>query len=146
WLNSTFYTSAFTSDEQELISTTSVGNNITNNYNTSTSNTTGVATEDKVYLLSYWDYYNSAGVFTGTSTKRLCSPTDFALGNYCYKYTNTSYVTATYPSGGTCYYWTRSAGSSASYACRVNNYGYLNYYYRVTYGNDGVRPALHLSI
>ena len=117
WLNSTFYTGAFTSDEQELISTTTVGNNITGNYNTSTSNTTGVATEDKVYLLSYWDLYNynSASIFNSDS-KKLCSPTDFALGNYCCKDTNTSLVTATYPSGGTTYYWTRSAGTSASYA------------------------------
>ena len=146
WLNSTFYTSAFTSDEQELISTTTVGNNITGNYYTETSNTTGVATEDKVYLLSYWDYYNSAGIFTNTSTKRLCSPTDFALGNYCYKYTNTSYVTATYPSGGTCYYWTRSAGSSASNACYIGNDGSVGRSTGVTSINSGVRPALRISI
>ena len=146
WLNSSFYTSAFSSAEQVLISTTSVGNNITGNYNTSTSNTTGVATEDKVYCLSYWDYYNSAGIFTGTATKRLCSPTDFALGNYCYKYTNTSYVTATYPSGGICYYWTRSAGKSASYACIVSNNGNLNDNNTVAGSGGGVRPALRLSI
>ncbi|MBR2909129.1 MAG: hypothetical protein IKC11_02145 [Clostridia bacterium] len=145
WLNSTFYTSAFTSDEQELISTTTVGNNITGNYKTSTSNTTGVATEDKVYCLSYWDYYNSAGLFTKTSTKRLCSPTDFALGNDCYKYTSTSYVTATYPSGGTCYYWTRSAGSSASYAFSVLYGGGISTS-NVYYSNYGVRPALRISI
>ena len=145
WLNSTFYTSAFTSDEQELISTTIVGNNVTNNYNKATSNTTGVATEDKVYSLSFWDYYNSAGIFTNTSTKRLCSPTDFALGNYCSKFTNTSYVTATYPSGGTCYYWMRSAGPSASSAWNVVNNGtFGNYFVNKNY--YGVRPALRLSI
>ncbi|MBQ3158468.1 MAG: hypothetical protein IJB98_02115, partial [Clostridia bacterium] len=77
--------------------------------------------------------------------KKLCSPTDFALGNNCFKHTNTSYVTATYPSGGTSNYWTRSAGSSASYA--------LNVYTLGSFGNNpvistsyGVRPALRLSI
>ena len=145
WLNSTFYTSAFTSDEQEIISTTTVGNNKTGNYNTSTSNTKGVATEDKLYCLSYWDYYNSAGIFTNTATKRLCSPTDFALGNYCQKGTNTSYVTATYPNGGTCYYWTRSAGSSTSYAFIVSIPGDLGNTY-MNYSTIGVRPALRLSI
>ena len=145
WLNSTFYTSAFTSDEQELISTTTVGNNVTNNYSSATSNTTGVATEDKVYLLSYWDYYNSAGLFTSTSTM-LCSPTDFAISNYCYKYTTTSYVTATYPSGGTCWYWTRSSGSSAFYACDVSGYGSISYYGNVTNHDNGVRPVLRISI
>ena len=146
WLNSTFYTSAFTSDEQEVISTTTVGNNITNNYSSATSNTTGVATEDKVYLLSYWDYCNSVGIFTNTATKRLCSPTDFALGNYCYKYTSTSYVTATYPSGGTTYYWTRSAGSSAFCACIVYRIGSILNYRDVTLNSYGVRPALRISI
>ena len=146
WLNSTFYTSAFKSDEQEIISTTTVGNNITGNYDPATNNTTGVATEDKVYLLSCWDYHSSAGLFTGTSTKRLCSPTDFALGNYCYKYTSTSYVTATYPSGGTCRYWTRSAGSSASSACYVSNNGLIHYSDSVANYSRGVRPALRISI
>ncbi|MBR2909899.1 MAG: hypothetical protein IKC11_06140 [Clostridia bacterium] len=146
WLNGTFYTSAFTSGEQELISTTTVGNNITGNYDTATSNTTGVTTEDKIYCLSYWDYYNSAGLFTNTNTKMLCSPTDFTLGNYCYKFTNTSYVTATHPSGGTCYYWTRSAGPLASSACDVTAGGFLSTTYYVTDCNYGVRPALRISI
>ena len=106
-----------------------------------------MATEDNIYLLSYWDYYNSAGIFTNTATKRLCSPTDFALSNYCYKSTlNTSNVTATYPSGGTCFYWTRSAGSSALYAGSVNASGSMNSSYRVMSGDIGVRPALQLTI
>ena len=147
WLNSSFYTSAFTSDEQQIISTTSIGNNITGNFNTSTSNTTGVATEDKVYCLSYWDLdnSNSASIFN-TNPKKLCSPTDFALGNYCYKKTSTSYVTATYPSGGTCYYWTRSAGALVSCACGVNYLGVNNNSDTVTSNNLGVRPVLRLSI
>ena len=145
WLNSSFYSSAFSSAEQGLIATTTVGNNVTGNYDTATSNSSGTATEDKVYCLSYWDYYNSAGIFTNTATKRLCSPTDFALGNYSYKYTNTSYVTATYPSGGTTYYWTRSAGSSASFAYFVSSGGnFLDLIVSGAY--RGVRPALHLSI
>ena len=146
WLNGTFYTSAFSTAEQGLIAKTTVGNNVTNNYNSSTSNTSGIATEDNIYLLSYWDYYNSSGIFTNTKAKRLCSPTDFALSNNCYKYTNTSYVTATYPNGGTCYYWTRSAGSSASIACHVYSDGSLGDVNVVTYPYRGVRPALQLSI
>ncbi|MBQ3158546.1 MAG: hypothetical protein IJB98_02510, partial [Clostridia bacterium] len=97
--------------------------------------------------LSYWDLYNSnsASIFN-SNPKKLCSPTDFALGNYCYKYTNTSYATATYPSGGTCHYWIRSAGSSASYACSVDRLGNLYYNYYVTYFFRGVRPVLRIGI
>ena len=146
WLNGTFYTSAFSTAEQGLIAKTTVRNNVTNNYNTSTSNTSGVATEDNIYCLSYWDLYNSnsASIFN-SNPKKLCSPTDFALSNYCYKYTNTSCVTATYPNGGTCYYWMRSAGSSASYAWFVYYTGSLSNTY-VYSNNIGVRPVLQLSI
>ena len=134
-----FFTSAFTSDEQEVISTTTVGNNITNNYNTATSNTTGVVTEDKVYLLSYQDYINEDYGFSldsNVSKTREVQVTDYAKvkGAWCNKDKNTSS------------YWTRTPSSEYSYAAwNVNSGGKLS-----EYAVDGidhcVRPAITIFI
>ena len=144
WANGTFYNSAFAADEQEMIATSTVLNNVTGGYNSSTSDGTGTTTYDKIYLRSYYEM--SSGLFsTGTTNqnwaRRLCSPTDFALSNYTNMFTSytTSYRT------GTSYYWTRSAGISAAYACIVCNYGDLTD--GVVHGTyRGVRPALRLAI
>ena len=148
WVNGTFYNSAFAADEQEMIATSTVLNNVTGNYSSSTSDGTGPTTYDKIYLRSYYEM--SSGLFsTGTSVqnyaRRLCSPTDFALSNYANMDVNTRYTTANRPNGGTSEYWTRSAGASASYAWSVGNYGNFRNSY-VTYAYYGVRPALHLAL
>ena len=146
WTNGEFYNSAFTEQQQEMIATSTVKNNVTGNYSSSTSDGTGPTTYDKIYLRSYYEM--NSGIFsTGTTNqnyeRRLCSPTDFALSNCAFMRTSctTSYRT------GTSLYWTRSAGSSASYACSVNNYGVIRYdTYPVYNTSNGVRPALRLAI
>ena len=144
WLNGTFYNSAFNTAEQGLIAKTTVGNNVTGNYDTSTSNTSGVATEDNIYLLSYWDYYNSSGIFANEANKRKAAPSDFAAGNgVAFNGSNQNMPTSNNGDAGP--YWTRSAGSSASYAYYVHSTGTLSYYHVNRYVN-GVRPALQLSI
>ena len=147
WTNGEFYNSAFTYKDKTAIVTSTVLNNVTGDYDSSTSDGTGPTTYDKIYLRSYYEM--NSGLFSiGTGAqnyaRRQCSPTDFALSNYAYMgigYT-TSYRT------GTGYYWTRSAGSDASYACYVN---YMGFNFNtggngVFYLSLGVRPALRLAI
>ena len=138
WMNGEFYNSAFAAEEQEMIATSTVLNNVTGNY----SDGSGPTTYDKIYLRSYYEM--SSGLFsTGTTNqdyaRRQCSPTDFALSNYAGKYTSYSYRKET------SYYWTRSAGSSASYARTVGSDGDLRNY-DVDDRSLGVRPALKVTI
>ena len=144
WVNGTFYNSAFAADEQEIIATSTVLNNVTGgDYDSSTSDGTGPTTYDKIYLRSYYEM--NSGLFYTDFTdqkyaRRLCSPTDFALSNYAYMsgYT-TSYRT------GTSSYWLRSAGTRASHAWVVNDTG-SSYDSFVHMTSNGVRPALHLAL
>ena len=143
WANGTFYNSAFAAEEQEMIATSTVLNNVTGDYNSSTSDGTGPTTYDKIYFKSFYEM--SSGLFsTGTDdqnyARRLCSPTDFALSNYAYM--STSYTTS-YRTGTSCY-WLRSAGWSASYACYVSASSVPQEYVFVI--EIGVRPALHLAL
>ena len=145
WTNGEFYNSAFAAQQQEMIATSTVKNNVTGNYSSSTSDGTGPTTYDKIYLRSYYEM--SSGMFsTGTSSqkyaRRLCSPTDFALSNYANL--STSYTTS-YRTG-TSDYWLRSAGSYASEACYVPYFGNI-YVSNPVYGlGSGVRPALRLAL
>ena len=149
WANGTFYNSAFAADEQEIIATSTVLNNVTGSYSSSTSDGRGTTTYDKIYLRSYYEMGRglfSTGTIAQNNARRLCSPTDFALSDYAYMYVSTSFTTANRPNGGTSYYWTRSAGSSASYACSVSNSGDVNSYNHVNRTSYGVRPALRLAL
>ena len=143
WVNGNFYNSAFAASEQEMIATSTVLNNVTGDYDSSTSDGTGTTTYDKIYLRSYYEM-NSGLFSTGNSVqniaRRQSSPTDFALSNWAYISTSntTSYRT------GTSEYLTRSAGRSANDACYVNIDGILSSTH-VTFPN-GVRPALRLAI
>ena len=145
WANGTFYNSAFAADEQEIIATSTVLNNVTGDYDSSTSDGTGPTTYDKIYLRSYYEM--SSGLFSTRTTnqnhaRRLCSPTDFALSNYVDMSTGytTSYRT------GTNDYWTRSAGGETYDACCVNIYGNIFGIDSVYYAFKGVRPTLRLAI
>ena len=145
WVNGTFYNSAFAASEQEMIATSTVLNNVTGDYDSSTSDGTGPTTYDKIYLRSYYEM--SSGLFsTGTTNqdyaRRLCSPTDFALSNSAEM--STSYTTS-YRTG-TAYYLTRSAaGPDASDIYLVGLHGPLSVSY-VGNAMFGVRPALLLAI
>ena len=145
WVNGTFYNSAFTTDEQAMITTSAVLNNVTGDFAYSTSDGTGTTTNDKIYLRSYFEM-NSGLFSTGTGAqnyaRRQCSPTDFALSNYANL--STSYTTS-YRTG-TNAYWLRSAGSSASSACYVSYAGNI-YDSNPVYGpGNGVRPSLRLAL
>ena len=149
WTNGEFYNSAFTEQQQEMIATSTVLNNVTGDYANSTSDGKGITTYDKIYLRSYYEMYTGPFSTTGTGAqdlaRRLCSPTDFALSNYAFMFVNTSLTTTSRPMGGTSGYWTRSAGSSASNAWYVYHTGFLSTSVSVV-GVVGVRPALHLAL
>ena len=139
WVNGTFYNSAFTEEEQRMIDTTTVLNNVTYDY----TDGEGITTYDKIYLRSYQEM--SSGIFSTEITnqdyaRRLCRPTDFALSNYTM--TNESYAMSYGVGSGD--YGTRSAGSSISYAMivtpRLSNT-------TVTGASSfGIRPALRLTL
>ena len=140
WTNGEFYNSAFAAQQQEMIATSTVLNNVTDNY----SDGTGPTTYDKIYLRSYYEM--SSGIFsTGTTyqnnARRQCSPTDFALSNNGYM---GSYTTSNRTR--TSWYWTRSAGSDAYLVCYVITDGNIAYNYYVDITIGGVRPTLHLAL
>ena len=141
WTNGEFYNSAFTYRDKTAIATSTVLNNVTGN----DSDGSGPTTYDKIYLRSYYEM-NSGLFSTGTTNqkyaRRQCSPTDFALSNYAYM--DTSYTTSY--RAGTSYYWTRSAGTTASYADTVCYDGYFYSATNVYSTRNGVRPALHLAL
>ena len=146
WLNEQFYNSAFTSEEKKVVVKTTIGNNITNDYGSSTSDSLERATEDNVYLLSYYEYVQITGEYD--AKKRICSPTDFSLSNMCYKSVGAAYATATYPDGGACRQWTRSAGALDTWAIYFYGNGSIgnDRLSDVSYSNYGIRPALRISI
>ena len=146
WLNENFYNSVFSAQEQAKILTTQVKNNVGGDYNSSSSNSLGVATEDKIYLLSNWDYIDKDGVFLGNAYKRLCSPTDFALSNNCYKNVDTGHTTALYKNGGTCNYWTRSAGQDNYLGSFVGYFSDLRVDAQTGASRWGIRPAMTIKI
>ena len=129
WLNGDFYNKAFSLGDS-IIQTTTVDNSAATTDSSSNSYACG-NTEDKVYLLSYQDYTNTA--YFADSTARKCKATDWARASHA----------LCYPNG---YYWTRSPLSS--------NYGvawYVNYGGGL--GNDlvdlsfnSVRPSLRIKV
>lgn len=143
WLNSNFINQAFTSSEKEKIATKTVFNNVTGDYSSSTSDGTGTTTQDKIYLLSY---YEVNSVYFTAQAQRLCSPTDFALCNYAHKYTSTSCPTTLYPSGGTTYWWLRSAGDGGAFTIYVNNNGNFINRYTINETRCPIRPAISFKI
>ncbi|MBQ8748881.1 MAG: InlB B-repeat-containing protein, partial [Clostridia bacterium] len=136
-----FLNSAFTTEEQGIICTTTVDNSASTT-NSSSNSYACANTTDKIFLLSYQDMINSSyGYATSTSstTTRVKYPTDFAGATYAYKYSSDG---SEY--GG--YYWHRSPGSSYDRnAYYVNVDGNL-YNHIVNYTSIGVVPALYIQL
>lgn len=143
WLNSTFYDSAFTPQEQSIIKQTLVGNNLIGDANNELSDTRGQQTVDKLYCPSYWELTDKNNLLISQKT-RSTSPTDYAISTCCAVYDN-AYNTST---GKICLYWTRSVGSTTAnpYAAFVvNNVGKIAEM-NLTSNARGVRPVMRLVI
>lgn len=136
WLNTTFYDTAFTSLEKEIIDITNVDNSASST--SSSSNSYACSnTNDKMFLLSYKEattYYSSANLRTATGT-------DYAKAQGLYVYNSSS---STY--NGNSYYWLRSPYCGNSYYANCVYYdGYISNYY-VGRTSNGVRAACWINL
>lgn len=140
-----FIDSCFNESEKNAICTTNVVNNNNINYNTNGGNNT----EDKVFLLSEEELYNSdkSGIYGfansyGTNDEaRECKSSTYAkaMGTWTWSDLDSSYI-------GNCWWWLRSPGCQESYGaggghfCDVSSYGIGVIFY------GSIRPALKLDI
>ena len=133
WLNGTFASSAFTSDEQRMIQNATV----TAGENPSYSTSPGDNTTDKVFLLSI----EEAEKYFATDESRKCSPTAYAEAQGA----DTS-------SEATCYWWLRSPGGEQYNAAYVSTDGSVNYYGNIVYSVHyyiavvAARPAMWIEL
>ena len=133
WLNGTFISNAFSSDEQNMIQKTTIKAEINPSY----SNLPGTKTKDKVFLLSIPEVY----AYFSSDEARKCAATDYAIAQGAWTSKSESV-------GGkdTCHWWVRSPGSTmgsvsaVSYDGNVDNYGDV-----VDFVHNSVRPALWIN-
>ena len=125
YLNGTF---ASESGLGAVAKTITVGNNVTNNYSTATSDSSGTPTSDKLFYASYYEMTR----WFSSNADRKAYPTDLAKATY---------AQVDYNYGGTGWYYWRSAGSSASYVCAVTYGGGIYAGNVPTSTSAGVRPV-----
>lgn len=133
WLNDTFYNTAFTELQQELILTTTVDNSLES---TGDDKNPYVCedTEDKIFLLSYME----AKSYDLDNASLIRKSTDYAKSQGCCQSTVDRYI-------GNCFWWLRSPDNHYSYyARRVDYVGNVNYYVNLTH--YGVVPALWIRL
>ena len=143
WLNETFYNTAFSELQQQIILTTTVDNSAAS---TGYSSNSYVCenTQDKVFLLSYQDVINSNYGFSSDyseyDTARQKKTTDYAQAQGAYTSTSTDYV------GNGCW-WLRSPSYYSSYYARgVDSDGDANGDGSVNFTGLGVVPALQIRL
>lgn len=140
WLNSSFYSTAFSSAEQGAIVSQDVVNGDNPDYGTEGGNNT----TDNVYLLSIGEVTNPAYGFCETdstySASRCLKASDYAHARRTWEDTSSAYA-------GNSWWWLRSPGSYAYNAVGVPDNGYVDSYGRnVDTHNDAVVPALHINL
>ena len=136
WLNETFYKSAFTSAEQEMIKSTKVTADANPRYNTDPGNDT----TDKVFLLSINEANNS--IYFSSNDARMCVLTDYAVAQGAA--TDSNY---TVDGKATCWWWLRSPGNNSITAADIYYHGGLSYIGGyVDYDTACVRPAFNLNL
>ena len=139
WLNGTFYTNAFNTEEKGFISkntTRYFGTNEHTNKDDYTVTTGGNTSEDNVWLISN---YEAGNTYYGENMYlnkkgRAAAVTDFAIVNKAYLSTD-----------NLGWYWLRSASTSDVLVCDVNENGELKYF-AVNGTTEGIRPALTISL
>ena len=140
WLNETFYNTAFGTDHQRMI----VSSTVTADKNPTYSISPGNDTTDKVFLLSITEAYK----YFSSDNARVCAPTDYAIAQGAY--TNDSYKT---DGRFACWWWLRSPGCSLEHAAVVYSEGsvkddvsvfYSGQY--VDYSDKAVRPAIWIYV
>lgn len=128
WLNGTFINNAFSSDEQNMIQTTTVTADKNPSYSTSPGNNT----TDKVFLLSITE----VNKYFSSDSARQCQGTAYCYAQGAYKAAN-----------GNCWWWLRSPGNLSYNAAYVDYDGFVtNYGNSVDVGIGAVRPALWIDL
>lgn len=134
-----FLNHAFTEEERQAISTTSVVNKDNPEYGTEGGNDT----QDKVYLLSYEELTNPSYGFVSSTT-------EMTRTRWAY---NTAYTAAGGEIKGKMqgtdryeYWWSRSPGKYSLNAVLVFADGKITDIYGVCYTTVAVRPVLHLNL
>lgn len=134
WLNEMFLNTAFSSDEQNCIISSTVAADKNPSYSTSP----GKDTTDKVFLLSIVE----VNKYLSSTETRKCAPTDYAI-------TRGAWTSDSIKTGerATCWWWLRSPGCNSYSTAYV--YGDGSVYdngYRANYDIGGVRPALWIDL
>lgn len=128
WLNEDFFNAAFSAEEQELISTTTVSADKNPYYST----WAGRDTQDEVFLLSI----SEANKYFSSDDERQCLSTAYAITRG-----------AILGSSGNCAWWLRSPGYLQENAGIVNGPGHVfvmgNY---VADDDNAVRPAIWVDL
>ena len=142
WLNDTFYETAFTELQREMILTTNVDNSVASTGYSSNSYACE-DTEDKIFLLSYKEATNSAyGFSTSYSTydeARRMQTSDYCRATGVYMNTLSGYY-------GNGVWWLRSPDSDISFRARyVRSDGDVGYG-EARGSNRGVVPALQIRL
>ena len=134
WLNETFLSKAFTTQEQARILLTNVDNSSGQSY---WSTDGGSNTEDKIFLLSYAEANKYLGVTKDKNTKSRVAPTEYAI--------QAGASTKTEDGKASCWWWLRSPGSRQDSAAGVRPAGSLDY--SNAYFESGcVRPAMWIEL
>ena len=127
WLNGTFISAAFSSEEQTSI----ISSTVTADKNPSYSTSPGNNTTDKVFLLSITE----VNKYFSSDSARQCQGTA-----YCY-------AQGAYKAAGNCWWWLRSPGHFSDDAAGVNYGGSVNLYGDDVHSSrDAVRPALWINL
>ena len=131
WLNNDFINAAFSDDEKARIPTVTVSAGENPYWYTSP----GLATEDKVFLLSITE----ANKYFSSDSARQCEPTDYAVARGAYVNSD----------NGNCQWWLRSPGRYQKFAAEVDfDGGFYEFCSGVGVGcdDDAVRPAMWITI
>lgn len=134
WLNGTFINNAFSSEEQNMIQSTTVTADEKPSYFTSPGNNT----TDKIFLLSI----KEVNEYFSSDEARKCAPTKYAEAKGVW----TSIIDS---AGGkaTCQWWLRSPGYNSNLAAYVNyNSSVSSNGDNVSYEGFGVCPALWINL
>ena len=143
WLNETFYNTAFSELQKQIILTTTVDNSVAST-GYSTNQYACENTQDKIFLLSAQEVTNTAyGFASSTSTydtARQKKTTDYAQAQGAYTSTSTDYA-------GNGWWWLRSPRYYYSYYARgVGGDGSVDYSDYVYDSSNGVVPALQIRL
>ncbi len=135
WLNDDFYKTAFTSMQELKIKTTKLDNSA---YSSSYAMFDSVATNDKIFLLSWDEVLNTNYGFVSDSSaydiSRIAKGSDYAKCQGLHAY-----------DGADCWRL-RSAGYLSENVCNVFNDGNVDRRYDVTFTSGGIRPAMCINL